>query len=787
MKKTAKRILSLALVMVMMLGLSVTTSAKSRETLEVGDTILVNAPFGNAWDIQWTGYDSSIIAVYPDYDGYQAYVMGLRAGSTTITLYATSSDDDGNYSFLTQYISVTVTESKSKEDPLYVYMEGSGSMDVGGVYYLSAYASGGDGRYSYTWDSSNTNVARVSGRGDTVTVSAVGGGKTTISVRVSSGTQTEYAYFSLSVTARKTATTYDASGSANVGSNLSLNTIANSISNAFRRDLGLNLDYSAAVRFSTTSNNYGTLCFGNGGEIISTRTSYSAAVFADMVFIPNSAGTFSTSYSITQGEYSISGVISISVRGASLSASISPSTMSLATYSNQYLSLSVSPRNSYYSVTWSSSNTNIATVSGSGDSVTVNTKGTAGTATITARITDTYGAVIIRECTVTVTSSANYSPSVSTTLGVPYTGTGTSSAMIQQFRSIYGVTINNDTARIRFSSTGNNNVAVMRLSNGTAVQANTDYSMTQYIAMYTDPISAGTFSIPYTLTYNNQSLTGDVSVVISANTVSVGVNLSGTDAYSFNTASAVGMTGSDLLNNTVTNAVGMNWSCIRFGTAASNVGTLYTNSNLNPIANSTVYPSGLSSLYFVPASSGTYSISFTVCNNSGSTLANGTLNIIVPAAASKPQIDPSKIPPVTPTPKDKVGTVAGDYYYTDIVTTVNGTVIESINVGGMTLINVEDLRTHGFTVEWNGSARTLRAARSSTAPRTGSATAPRTSGTVGARLGSYYYTDIVTYLDGYAINGYNTDGRTFICAEDMRYYGYNVVWDGYARTLTITG
>ena len=254
MKKAARRLMSLALVLAMMLGLGVTVSAKGGETVGEGDTIIVNAPFGgSACDIQWAGYDESIISVYPSYDGYQAYVTGLRAGSTTITVYATATDDDGNYSFLTQYIKVTVTASKSYEDPLYIYMDSAARLDVGDSYYLTVYATGGDGRYSYSWSSSDKSVARVSGRGETVTVSALRSGNAAISVTVTSGTQTEYATCAFYIEGRKTATTYDTSASANVGSYLNMSSIASSIGNAFSRDLGVYLDYTSTVRSASAT------------------------------------------------------------------------------------------------------------------------------------------------------------------------------------------------------------------------------------------------------------------------------------------------------------------------------------------------------------------------------------------------------------------------------------------------------------------------------------------------------------------------------------------------------
>jgi len=56
---------------------------------------------------------------------------------------------------------------------------------------------------------------------------------------------------------------------------------------------------------------------------------------------------------------------------------------------------------------------------------------------------------------------------------------------------------------------------------------------------------------------------------------------------------------------------------------------------------------------------------------------------------------------------------------------------------------------------------------------------------VGDKLGDVLYTDIVMYIDGYPIRSYNIAGNTYIVAEDLVDYGFDVVWDGTARTLTI--
>ncbi len=53
-------------------------------------------------------------------------------------------------------------------------------------------------------------------------------------------------------------------------------------------------------------------------------------------------------------------------------------------------------------------------------------------------------------------------------------------------------------------------------------------------------------------------------------------------------------------------------------------------------------------------------------------------------------------------------------------------------------------------------------------------------------IGYTRYTDIVAYINNYAIQSYNYKDYTYIVAEDLQNYGFHVVWDGTARTLNIT-
>ncbi|MEE1043511.1 MAG: stalk domain-containing protein [Clostridia bacterium] len=52
--------------------------------------------------------------------------------------------------------------------------------------------------------------------------------------------------------------------------------------------------------------------------------------------------------------------------------------------------------------------------------------------------------------------------------------------------------------------------------------------------------------------------------------------------------------------------------------------------------------------------------------------------------------------------------------------------------------------------------------------------------------GNYYYTDIKSYVRGQLIDSYNVGGKTVILCEALQSYGFNVLWNGTDRTLTIT-
>ena len=63
---------------------------------------------------------------------------------------------------------------------------------------------------------------------------------------------------------------------------------------------------------------------------------------------------------------------------------------------------------------------------------------------------------------------------------------------------------------------------------------------------------------------------------------------------------------------------------------------------------------------------------------------------------------------------------------------------------------------------------------------------PAFSLNVGDRIGNVLYTDIVAKIDGHPIPAYNVNGYMAVVAEDLRDYGFNVIWDADSRTVLIT-
>lgn len=137
------------------------------------------------------------------------------------------------------------------------------------------------------------------------------------------------------------------------------------------------------------------------------------------------------------------------------------------------------------------------------------------------------------------------------------------------------------------------------------------------------------------------------------------------------------------------------------------------------------------------------------------------------------------------------GDIAGDVYSTDITTYMYNAPITSYNIGGKTCIDAEILNWHyGFDVYWYGDERHLditdKGVKFVSLQALSGEIVESTTDTPGNVVCNYYETDIVTTLNGKEIESYNIGGRTVICAEAMREFGYSVDWNEQDRTLKIS-
>ncbi len=132
------------------------------------------------------------------------------------------------------------------------------------------------------------------------------------------------------------------------------------------------------------------------------------------------------------------------------------------------------------------------------------------------------------------------------------------------------------------------------------------------------------------------------------------------------------------------------------------------------------------------------------------------------------------------------GDIAGTYYSTNISAIVNGREIDSINIGGRTLISAEAMEQYGFGVYWEENERALYITHIVGAEIGETPVIKKSNYPSGMPLGNYYETDIKTYLDDHIITAYNIGGKTYIPAREMEAYGYEVIWNEIDRNVFIT-
>lgn len=117
------------------------------------------------------------------------------------------------------------------------------------------------------------------------------------------------------------------------------------------------------------------------------------------------------------------------------------------------------------------------------------------------------------------------------------------------------------------------------------------------------------------------------------------------------------------------------------------------------------------------------------------------------------------------------GDVIGSIYSTDILAYVNGRPIRSYNIGGKTVILVEDLSdkendryNYGFDWWYDDTTRTLTV---NSDGDSGYGEMEIQRGTPGEILGDVYETDIKVLFNTKEVPGYNVGGKTAVCIEDL--------------------
>ena len=138
------------------------------------------------------------------------------------------------------------------------------------------------------------------------------------------------------------------------------------------------------------------------------------------------------------------------------------------------------------------------------------------------------------------------------------------------------------------------------------------------------------------------------------------------------------------------------------------------------------------------------------------------------------------------TAKAQNGDIAGYTRYTDIAAYINHFAIQSYNYNDTTYIVAEELRTFGFSVEWNGDDRTLNISRDSGSNSINQCSIPRAipADMVGQNALPVLETDIKTYIDGELTDSGNIDGKTVIPFKALGQFG-NVEYDDGIRAAKL--
>lgn len=120
-------------------------------------------------------------------------------------------------------------------------------------------------------------------------------------------------------------------------------------------------------------------------------------------------------------------------------------------------------------------------------------------------------------------------------------------------------------------------------------------------------------------------------------------------------------------------------------------------------------------------------------------------------------------------------------YSTDILTTMDGIPIQGYNIGGETLISLDDLDDYGYTVAYDDSIRTLFVNKTHEADEE---TAPEIERSVcGNIIGYTVDTDIKAFVNGHYIKAYVVEGKLAAAAETLgdrtKFSRYGISYSAY--------
>lgn len=138
--------------------------------------------------------------------------------------------------------------------------------------------------------------------------------------------------------------------------------------------------------------------------------------------------------------------------------------------------------------------------------------------------------------------------------------------------------------------------------------------------------------------------------------------------------------------------------------------------------------------------------------------------------------------------KLKLLNISGNVLKTDIITEINGKLIESYNIDNNTAIIINDLSYYGYDVSYDNNTRILTLKYNKNKPVTGKAVKIKkvSPEEVGKIVGKYVSTDIKVIVDGIELSGLNINGYMVVDVKELKKVGCSVNWNGEERKVEIT-